>query len=111
MRPPIAPPARWDRRCAAARRAAVAGATRATIRHSAVVSAAAAIGRSNNRAAPSGGDTFTVVGVPLAQDAVLAEAGVDLQLGDAITIGASYSGQFADGVTQNGVSAIFRLRF
>jgi uncharacterized protein with beta-barrel porin domain len=42
---------------------------------------------------------------------VLVETGLDLHLGDAVTVGAAYAGQFGDGTTRNGVNATVRLRF
>jgi outer membrane autotransporter protein len=52
--------------------------------------------------AATGGD-FTIVGVPLAQDSILLEAGLDLSLSPTATLGVSYTGQFATDVSDNGV--------
>jgi outer membrane autotransporter protein len=49
------------------------------------------------------GSNFTVVGVPLAQDSFLLEAGLDFALSPTASLGVSYTGQFADHVTDNGV--------
>ena len=46
---------------------------------------------------------FAVTGVPLAEHSALIDAGLDLALGPNTTAGVSYSGQFGDGVTDNGV--------
>jgi len=42
-------------------------------------------------------------GVPLAQDSLLLEAGLDFNISAAATLGVSYSGQFASDVTDNAV--------
>jgi outer membrane autotransporter protein len=59
----------------------------------------------------STGIGFTVYGVPIAQDSVLIDAGLDFALGDNTTAGVSYSGQFGDGVTDNGVKGRFTWLF
>jgi uncharacterized protein with beta-barrel porin domain len=46
---------------------------------------------------------FGIAGVPLAQDSLLVEAGLDFSLSATATLGVSYSGQFADEVTDNAV--------
>ncbi|MEZ5875560.1 MAG: autotransporter domain-containing protein, partial [Hyphomicrobiales bacterium] len=51
----------------------------------------------------STGTGFTVYGVPVAEDSALIDAGVDFALGPNTTAGVSYSGQFGDGVSDNGV--------
>jgi outer membrane autotransporter protein len=55
----------------------------------------------------STGIGFTVYGVPLAEDSALIDAGLDFALGKRTTAGVSYSGQFGDGVTDNGVKGRF----
>ncbi|MEW6124164.1 MAG: autotransporter domain-containing protein [Pseudomonadota bacterium] len=57
------------------------------------------------------GTAFSVSGVPLAQNAALVEGGVDLILNPQARIGASYVGQFGDGVTVNAFSANLSWRF
>ena len=54
---------------------------------------------------------FTVYGVPLAEDSALIDAGLDLALGENTTAGVSYTGQFGDGVTDNGVKGRFTWLF
>jgi fibronectin-binding autotransporter adhesin len=49
-----------------------------------------------------GSDGFSVAGVPIAQNAAVLEAGLDVSLGAQATLGIAYAGQFGDGVTQNG---------
>jgi outer membrane autotransporter protein len=51
----------------------------------------------------STGIGFGITGVPLAEDSALIEAGLDLALSPRATAGVSYSGQFADDVTDNAV--------
>lgn len=41
----------------------------------------------------AGGDAFTMTGVPIARDAALLQAGVDLNLTDTATLSLSYAGQ------------------
>jgi uncharacterized protein with beta-barrel porin domain len=41
--------------------------------------------------------------VPLAKDSLLLEAGLDFSISATATLGVSYSGQFADDVTDNAV--------
>ncbi len=52
-----------------------------------------------------GGDDFTVRGVAMARDTAVVEAGFDLMLSDYATLGASYQGEFGDGVADNGFTA------
>ena len=54
---------------------------------------------------------FDVTGVPLAEDTALIEAGFDLNLSPTATLGASYSGQFGDGVADNAVKGRFTWLF
>ncbi|QDC02424.1 autotransporter domain-containing protein [Mesorhizobium sp. 8] len=57
------------------------------------------------------GDAFTVAGVPIAKDAALVQAGLDLDLSETATLGFAYQGQFGSGVTQNGFKADLSVRF
>ena len=54
---------------------------------------------------------FAVDGVPLAEDSALLDAGIDFALGDNATAGLSYTGQYGDGVTDNGVKGRFTWLF
>ena len=54
---------------------------------------------------------FTVYGVPLAEDSVLIDTGLDFALSEATTAGVSYSGQFGDGVQDNAVKGRFTWLF
>ena len=48
---------------------------------------------------------------PLAQDSALIDAGVAFVLGERTTAGVSYTGQFGDGVQDNGVKGRFTWLF
>jgi len=59
----------------------------------------------------STGIGFGIEGVPLAQDSALIDAGLDFALGPNTTAGVSYTGQFGDGVQDNGVKGRFTWLF
>ena len=59
----------------------------------------------------STGSGFNIVGVPVAKDSLLIEAGLDVHLASAATLGIFYSGRIASGVADNGISGRFRWRF
>jgi outer membrane autotransporter protein len=59
----------------------------------------------------STGTGFVVAGVPLAQDSTLIDAGFDLNLRPAVTLGVSYSGQFANSLQDNAVNGRFTWLF
>ena len=59
----------------------------------------------------STGVGFTVYGVPLAEDTALLDAGLDFALGERTTAGVSYTGQFGDSATDNGVKGRFTWLF
>ncbi len=59
----------------------------------------------------SNGIGFTVYGVPLAEDTALIDAGLDFALGERTSAGVSYTGQYGDGVTDNGVKGHFTWLF
>lgn len=59
----------------------------------------------------AGSDAFTVAGVPIAQNAAVLQAGLDVKLGTSATLGVAYAGQFGDGVTQNGFNANLKIEF
>ncbi|WP_018391443.1 autotransporter domain-containing protein, partial [Ancylobacter sp. FA202] len=56
-------------------------------------------------------DAFTVTGVPIAEDAAVLELGLDMLVGANTTLGIAYTGQFGDGVTQNGFNAVLKASF
>jgi fibronectin-binding autotransporter adhesin len=58
-----------------------------------------------------GGGDFTVEGLPLAQDTVVVEAGLGLNVMTGITVGLNYSGQMGDGLSDQGFNASLRVSF
>jgi len=54
---------------------------------------------------------FAIDGVPLAEDSALLDAGLDFAVSDRVSAGVSYTGQFGDGVTDNGVKGRFTWLF
>lgn len=54
---------------------------------------------------------FTVGGIPIARDAAVVSAGVDAFIGDALTLGMSYSGQFGGQVSDNTIYGNLNWRF
>lgn len=63
------------------------------------------------RLAFSGGESFTIEGLPLAQDTGIVEAGFDVGIGRSTTIGVSYTGQFSKQASDNAVKADLTVRF
>jgi len=59
----------------------------------------------------STGIGFSIAGVPLAEDSVLLDTGLDFAIGARTTAGVSYSGQFGDDVTDNAVKGRFTWLF
>ncbi|MBT2299602.1 autotransporter domain-containing protein [Variovorax paradoxus] len=59
----------------------------------------------------SGSLPFTLAGVPLAKDVAVLEAGIETQLRPNLTLGASYSGQFGDGLQDHGFKASLNWTF
>ena len=63
------------------------------------------------RHAFAGGAAFDVAGAPIARNAAVVEAGVDMQVGRGTTVGLAYQGQAGDGMRQHGVGANVTVRF
>ena len=59
----------------------------------------------------TGSSPFTVAGAPLAEDAALVEAGLDLTLSPAATLGLSYGGQFAANASDHAFRANLQVQF
>ncbi|MFG1465914.1 autotransporter-associated beta strand repeat-containing protein [Xanthobacter sp. DSM 24535] len=59
----------------------------------------------------SGGVPFTIAGVPIARDAAVVEAGLDVAVSADAKLGIAYSGQLADDAYDHGVRGNFVLRF
>ncbi|ESJ15165.1 transporter, partial [Cupriavidus sp. HPC(L)] len=58
-----------------------------------------------------GADQFGVAGVPIADDAAVVNAGLDVKVGKATTVGVSYSGQFAGSSRAQTVKASLKVLF
>jgi outer membrane autotransporter protein len=59
----------------------------------------------------AGSDSFTVFGNPLAKDAAVFEAGVNVDIASGATVAISYQGQFSDDVQDHGFNAKLGVRF
>ncbi|WP_242702651.1 MULTISPECIES: autotransporter domain-containing protein [Achromobacter] len=59
----------------------------------------------------SAGDAFTVVGVPIAKNSAVLEAGLDVQVSRKVSFDLSYQGQLASGAQDHGVRAGVSVRF
>ncbi|WP_280114163.1 autotransporter domain-containing protein [Bosea sp. LC85] len=59
----------------------------------------------------SGGSPFTVTGTPIARDAFVADAGIELALSHAASLSLSYSGQLGSKAQENAVKGNFVWRF
>ncbi|RVA34424.1 autotransporter outer membrane beta-barrel domain-containing protein [Mesorhizobium sp. M7D.F.Ca.US.004.03.1.1] len=59
----------------------------------------------------AGGDAFTIAGVPIARDAAVIEAGLDLNMSANATLALSYTGQFGSGTADQGAKVDLSLRF
>lgn len=57
------------------------------------------------------GPSFLTAGVPIARDAVVAEAGLDLRVAPNATMGVAYTGQIGDRVEDHAVKGNFTYRF
>ena len=57
------------------------------------------------------GAPFDVAGVPIAEDSLLIEAGLDFAVSSTATAGVSYVGQFADGAQENALKGRVAWRF
>jgi outer membrane autotransporter protein len=55
--------------------------------------------------------SFAVTGVPVARDAMLVEAGIDVSISKSATLGLGYSGQFGDKVRDNAIKANIAWKF
>lgn len=59
----------------------------------------------------AGSDAFTIAGAPIAQDAALIEAGLDLDLAPNVNFGLSYKGQLASSAQDHGFAARLGVQF
>ncbi|HEV2564924.1 MAG TPA: autotransporter outer membrane beta-barrel domain-containing protein, partial [Microvirga sp.] len=58
-----------------------------------------------------GASAFTVAGVPIDRDALVAEAGLDWQASDALSLGVSYSGQISERAQDHALKGNLTWRF
>jgi len=72
-----------------------------------------AFGRINPKADFSFGDssTFTVKGVPIARNAAVVEAGLNMKLNKSSTVGVAYQGQFGSSAREHSLEAHVAVRF
>ena len=59
----------------------------------------------------SGGNAFTIVGAPLAQDSLVLNAGFDINLANEATLGIAYGGQFGSGIQNHSAKLNLNVRF
>ncbi|MDZ5452017.1 autotransporter domain-containing protein [Labrys sedimenti] len=59
----------------------------------------------------AGGAAFTVAGVPIARNAAVVSAGIDMAVSRNTSLGLSYDGQFASSAQQHGFKANLSVRF
>ncbi len=59
----------------------------------------------------SGGDAFTIAGLPVARNSAVAEAGADLKLTSDVSLGLSYTGLFGSDTADHGFRANLSVRF
>ena len=59
----------------------------------------------------AGSNPFSVAGVPIAKDAALVEAGLDLAIGQSASLGLSYTGQLAQGAQDHAFKGVLAVRF
>ncbi|WP_412032987.1 autotransporter domain-containing protein [Nitratireductor aquimarinus] len=59
----------------------------------------------------SGGNAFTIAGLPLAQDTLVLDAGVDVSLTERATLGLSYGGLFGSGLRDQSAKATLSVQF
>jgi fibronectin-binding autotransporter adhesin len=59
----------------------------------------------------AGSDAFTIAGTPIAEDALVLEAGFDVGLSETTSLGVSYSGQVASKASDHGFRADFTVKF
>ena len=59
----------------------------------------------------SGSSPFIVAGVPIARDAALVEAGLDLAIGRNATLGVSYTGQLAEDAQDHAFKGVLAVKF
>ena len=56
-------------------------------------------------------DEFTVAGVPVAKNLLVTEVGVGYDINDQVSMGVSYTGQYASGSRNQGLKATLEIKF
>ncbi|MGF7056127.1 outer membrane autotransporter protein [Bosea sp. OAE752] len=59
----------------------------------------------------AGSSTFTVAGLPIARDAAMVEAGLDLAIARNTTLGVSYTGQLAEDAQDHSFKGVLAVKF
>ncbi|WP_248313558.1 autotransporter domain-containing protein [Bosea sp. F3-2] len=59
----------------------------------------------------AGSSSFTVAGLPIAKNAALVEAGLDLVISQSATLGVSYTGQLAEDAQDHAFKGVLAVRF
>lgn len=59
----------------------------------------------------AGSSPFTIAGLPIAEDSLLVDVGLDMALSESISLGVAYSGQFGDGSTDQSVRGTLDWKF
>ncbi|CAN7655587.1 autotransporter domain-containing protein [Bosea sp. LjRoot9] len=59
----------------------------------------------------SGASAFSIAGVPIARDAAIVEAGLDLAIGKSATLGLAYTGQLAQDTQDHAFKGVLAVRF
>ncbi|WP_332684604.1 autotransporter family protein [Bosea sp. (in: a-proteobacteria)] len=59
----------------------------------------------------AGSSAFTIAGLPIARDAALVEAGLDVAIGQSATLGVSYTGQLAEDTQDHAFKGALAVRF
>jgi uncharacterized protein with beta-barrel porin domain len=57
------------------------------------------------------GQAFLTAGVPIARDALVASAGLDVQIAPLVTIGVNYTGQVGDRAQDHAMKGVFSYRW
>jgi outer membrane autotransporter protein len=59
----------------------------------------------------AGSDAFTVTGAPITDDAAVGELGVEVDISDTASLGASAFGQYGDDASEYGFGANVKVKF
>ena len=59
----------------------------------------------------AGSSAFTIAGLPIARDAALVEAGLDVAISRSATLGLAYTGQLAQDTQDHAFKGVLAVRF